>query len=175
MSAKTFEKSNIFDIKSINIEHPTTSHKLSKTIIKAGKVGSNSSLYTDTKKSENVLNEKYVKTTKREHTFKGFAVTYNVEILNSFNPELQLKDTESAIKSKILGLLSELGGFKFVATLVWVFKKIESENKTKYNDFYRSSKAEIIINGWKLHWWCVSINQNTITWKTQKCLGSGSI
>ena len=34
---------------------------------------------------------------KREHAFKGFASTYNVEILNSFNPKIQLKDTESAI------------------------------------------------------------------------------
>ena len=43
--------------------------------------------------------------------------------------------------------MSELRGFKFVATLVWVFKKIESENKAKYNNFYRSSKADTIING----------------------------
>ena len=28
--------------------------------------------------------------TKREHAFKGFASPYNVEILNSFNPEPQL-------------------------------------------------------------------------------------
>ena len=32
----------------------------------------------------------------------------NVEILNSFNPELQLKQSESAIKSKLIDLLSEL-------------------------------------------------------------------
>ena len=31
-------------------------------------------------------------------------------------------------------------------TLVLVFKKIESKNKTKYDTFYSSSKAEIIIN-----------------------------
>ena len=78
------------------------------------------------------MNEKNVKITKREHAFKGYASTYNVEISNSFNPELQLKDTESAIK--------------FVTTLVLVFKKIESEDKTKYDNFYSSSKAEIIIN-----------------------------
>ena len=30
------------------------------------------------------------------------ASTYNVEILNSFNLELQLRDTESAIKSKLI-------------------------------------------------------------------------
>ena len=46
---------------------------------------------------ENVLSEKNVKISKREHAVKGFASTYYVEILSSFNPELQLKDTESAI------------------------------------------------------------------------------
>ena len=43
--------------------------------------------------------------TKREHAFKGYGSAYNIEILNSFNPELQLKDTESAIKSKLIELL----------------------------------------------------------------------
>ena len=33
-----------------------------------------------------------------------------------------------------------------MATLVLVFKKIENKDKTKYDDFYSSSKAEIIIN-----------------------------
>ena len=66
-------------------------------------------------------------------------------ILNSFNPELQL-DTESAIKSKLIKLLTQLKGFKFVTALVLVFKKIESEDKTKYDNFFSSPKAEIIIN-----------------------------
>ena len=34
-----------------------------------------------------------------------------IEVLNSFKPELQLIDTESAIKSKLIDLLSELRGF----------------------------------------------------------------
>ena len=68
----------------------------------------------------------------------------NVEILNSFNPELQLKDIESAIKIKLIELLAQLKDFKFVAALASVFKKIESEDKTKYDNFYSSSKAEIM-------------------------------
>ena len=51
---------------------------------------------------------KNVKLTKRVHAFKGYASTYNVKILNSFNPELQLKDSKSAIKSKLIELLPEL-------------------------------------------------------------------
>ena len=111
---KTFD---IVDIKSDITEHPKTSHKLSKTIRQAEKVSSNSSLYSQTQKIENFLNKKNIKITKREHAFKGYASTYNVEILNSFNPKLQLRDTESAIKSKL----------------------IEA-------NFYSSSKAEITIN-----------------------------
>ena len=67
-------------------------------------------------------------------------------MLNSFIPELQLKDTESAIKSKLIELLSELRGLTFVAALVLVFKKRGSKDKRKYDSFYSSSKAEIIIN-----------------------------
>ena len=37
-------------------------------------------------------------------------------------------------------------GLKFLSTLVLVFKKIETEYKTKYDNFYSNSKAEIIIN-----------------------------
>ena len=47
---KALENPNIFNIQSIITEHPNTSHKLSKTIRQAEKVGSNSSLYCDTKK-----------------------------------------------------------------------------------------------------------------------------
>ena len=49
------------------------------------------------KKVRTFFNEKNLKTKKCEHVFKGYLSTYNVEILNSFNPELQRKDTESAI------------------------------------------------------------------------------
>ena len=82
---------------------------------------------------------------KRKHAFKDFSTTYNVKILNSFKPELQLKGNEFTIKSKLIELLTQSKGFKFVATLVLVFKKIESEDKTKFNNFYSSSKAEVII------------------------------
>ena len=93
------------------------------------------------------MNEKNVKITRRVHDFKGYANLYNVKILNSFNPELQLKDTESAIKNKLKNILTELKGFKFVTTLALKFKKkIENDDKTKYDTFYSHSKAETIIN-----------------------------
>ena len=84
-------------------------------------------------KSKNFLNKKNVKITKQAHALKDFSNSFNIEILNFFNPELQLKITESAIKRKLIDLLTQLNGFKFVTTLVLVFKKIESEDKTKYD------------------------------------------
>ena len=140
---KIFENTNIADIKSIIIEHQKTLHKLTKTIRQAKKVRYNSSLYSDTKTSEN---EKYinVKITKPEHAFKGYASTYNAHTLNFFNPELQLKDTESAIKSNLIELLTQLKGFQFATTLLLLFIKI-GEDKTKYGNFCSISKAEIII------------------------------
>ena len=88
--------------------------------------------------------KKNVKITKRAHAFKSFASSYNAKTLNSFNPEL--KDTKPAIRCKPADSLSELKSFKFVRKLVLVFKKIKSECKIKYDTFYLSTKAEIIID-----------------------------
>ena len=56
-----------------------------------------------------------------------YASIYSVEIYNSLDLELQLKDTKSAIRNKLIDLLTdflltELKGFKFVRTLVLEFK-----------------------------------------------------
>ena len=60
---------------------------------------------------------------KRSHVYKGYTSTYNVDVLNFFNFELQFQNTESAIKNKLKDLSSELTGFKFVTTLFIEFKK----------------------------------------------------
>ena len=48
---KTFKNPNIVDIKPVVTEYPEPSHKLLKTIRQAEKVSSNSSLYSDTRKT----------------------------------------------------------------------------------------------------------------------------
>ena len=73
-------------------------------------------------------------------------ITKRVEYLKPLNHELQLKDTESVIKSKLVDLLIQLKGLKFVTTLALVLKKIENNDKTKYDTFYSNSKADKIIN-----------------------------
>ena len=66
--------------------------------------------------------------------------------MNSFNPELQLKDTEFAISKKLIGLLTEWEGFNFAARLVLQFHNIKNDDKIKYNTFYSNSKADTIFN-----------------------------
>ena len=87
-----------------------------------------------------------MKITKRGHAFQGYSSTYNVEIFISFNHELRLKDIESEIKSKLIHLLPVSKGFQSVVTLVLVCKKIESDDKTKYDNFYLISNAKILTN-----------------------------
>ena len=84
-----------------SVKQSETVQKLSETIRKGENVDSNSTLYCDMKKSKHFLN---VKIAKRAYAIKGYASTYNVEILKSFNLELQLKDSESAIKSNLIEL-----------------------------------------------------------------------
>ena len=55
-----------------------------------------------------------VKITKQSHAFEGYVILYYVEILSSFNPELQFKDDKSATKYKPIDLLPKLKSFKFV-------------------------------------------------------------
>ena len=48
---------------------------------------------------------------------------YNIEILNIFDPELQLINTKPVIKNKLKELLSELEKFKVKAILALDYKK----------------------------------------------------
>ena len=60
-----------------------------------------------------------------------------------------------------------------MTTLVLVFKKIESKVKTKYDNFYSSSKGEIIINESDIENVFKSVYTTIIT-NIQKCLRKGS-
>ena len=60
-----------------------------------------------------------------------------------------------------------------MTTLVLVFKNIESKDKTKYDNFYSSSKAEIIINESNIENVFKSI-YTTIIENIQKSSGKGS-
>ena len=72
----------------------------------------------------------------------------------------------------MITLLTQLKGFKFTTTLVLLFKKIESKDKTKFDNFYSSSEAEIIINESDIDDVFQSIYTTVIT-NIQNSLGKG--
>ena len=103
-------------------------------------------LYSQTTKPEIFFDEKGYKNgkiTKPSHAYKVCLSTHSVEILNSFNPELQLKGTAFVIRNKLKKLFTELRGFKFVTELVLEFKMMEKHNK-KYSTFYLILKSGTI-------------------------------
>ena len=57
---------------------------------------------SEIKKIEKFLNEKNAKIMKRSHSYKSYTTTYSVGILNHFNPEQLLKDTEYASRNKLM-------------------------------------------------------------------------
>ena len=78
-----------------------------------------------------------MKITKSAHAFKGYASSYIVELLNFLNPDVQLKDIQSAIKNILKILLSKFRGL----TLVLLLKNIRSEDKRKYDISYSHLKV----------------------------------
>ena len=82
-----------------NIKHYCSIDRLLKNVVLQVGTSKNPTtlFYCDTKKGK-FFEQKNIKITKREHALKSFASTYNVEILNSFNLEIKLKDIESTIK-----------------------------------------------------------------------------
>ena len=103
---------------------------------------------------------KNVKITKWSHSYKGYV---SIQV---FNPELQFKDTESEIKTKLITLLYESKNFKFVA-----IKDKKWWQNTIWH-FFSNSKVETIINESDIDGLLQSI-YSTIS-NIQKCLGRSS-
>ena len=59
----------------------------------------------------------------QSNSFDNCIHHYNVEILNLFDPQLQLINTKPVIKNKLKELLSELKKFKVPTILALEYKK----------------------------------------------------
>ena len=66
-----------------------------------------------------------------------------MKFLNSFNLEIQLKNTKTAIKNKPINLLPKLICFEFVTKLVLEFKRMESDDIAFV---YSNLKTETVIS-----------------------------
>ena len=77
-------------------------------------------------KSINLLSElpfyEELNVIKTNHAFKGYTMSYKIEILRKKNPIKQLEATKSSIKGLFNDLLNEIKGFKYQVTLKVMFK-----------------------------------------------------
>ena len=60
---------------------------------------------------------------KTDEAFKGYAMSYRVEIIERKDPIVQLEGSKSSIKDLLNDLLNETKGFKYQITLKDVLKK----------------------------------------------------
>ena len=63
---------------------------------------------------------------KTNHTFRGYAINYKVELVEKKDPITQLKASKSNIKNLLNDLLNETKGFKYKITVKVMLKKYNS-------------------------------------------------
>ena len=64
---------------------------------------------------------------KTNHTFRGYALSYEAEIIEKKYPIKQLGPSKSSIKNLFSDLLNEAKGFKYQITLKVMLKKIQTQ------------------------------------------------
>ena len=62
---------------------------------------------------------------KTDHAFKGYAMSYKVELVEKKDPLIQLEASKSSIKDLFNDLLDETKGFKYQITLKIELKKMQ--------------------------------------------------
>ena len=63
---------------------------------------------------------------KTDHAFKGYAMSYKVELIEEKDPLIQLEASKSSIKELFNDLLDETKGFKYQITLKVVLKNTKA-------------------------------------------------
>ena len=86
--------------------------------------------------------------TKIEQTdkaLKGYTKSYEISIKSNKDPLAQMQNTRKAIEHRVITLLNEMKGLKYVETLKVTFSKI-SDGETVIKNAYFNSTPQTIIN-----------------------------
>ena len=73
-------------------------------------------------------------TSKYSNTFKNYACSYTIEVLNSLDQASQPSITKTCVKNKLNGLLVEMKGFKFEIMLPVTLHKKTGNGQTNYSN-----------------------------------------
>ena len=72
---------------------------------------------------------------KTDHAFRGYAMSYKVEIIERKDPINQLEASKSSIKDLFSDLLNETKGFKYQITLKVMLKNTSQMEKLNLDQF----------------------------------------
>ena len=84
--------------------------------------------------------------TKTNQTFRGYAMSYKVEIIEKKDPIVQLEASKSSIKNLFSVLLNETKDFKYQITVKVLLKKYKLNGETEFAPVYFNSVTKIVIN-----------------------------
>ena len=83
---------------------------------------------------------------KNERTFRGYAETYKVEIINNRNLSDLLSVIKNSIKNLFDELLREKRGFKYIISVKITLKKRINDNEFNLKTIYFNSPIKTVIN-----------------------------
>ena len=73
---------------------------------------------------------------KKNHTLRGYAMSYKVEIIEKKDPIKQLEASKSSIKDLFSDPLNETKGFKYQITLKVIMKKYKPNGEIEFSPVY---------------------------------------
>ena len=83
---------------------------------------------------------------KTDQVFKGYTVSYKVEIIEKNNPIVQLETSKSSIKNLFSDPLNETKGFKYQITVKGLLKKYKLNKEIEFAPVYFNSVIKTVIN-----------------------------
>ena len=83
---------------------------------------------------------------KTNQAFRGYEMSYKVEIIERKDPIVQLKASKSSIKDLFSDLLNETKGFKYQITVKVLLKKYKLNGEIEFAPVYFNSFTKTVIN-----------------------------
>ena len=82
---------------------------------------------------------------KTDQAFKGYAMSYKVEIIEKKDPIVQLEASKLSIKNLFSDLLNETKGFKYQITVKVLLKKYNHNKEIEFAPVYFNSFTKTVI------------------------------
>ena len=83
---------------------------------------------------------------KTDQAFRGYGMSYKVEIIERKDPIVQLQASESSIKDLFSDLLNETKGLKYQITVKVLLKKYKLNGEIEFAPVYFNSLTKTVIN-----------------------------